>query len=66
MIIATSWQLYQVIFTYEVPTIGFIAHMDTSPDYTGANVNPQIIENYQGNDILLNKEQNIVLSPRLF
>ena len=52
--------------TYEVPTIGFIAHMDTSPDYTGANVNPQIIENYQGNDILLNKEQNIVLSPNYF
>ena len=52
--------------TYEVPTIGFIAHMDTSPDYTGANVNPQIIENYQGNDILLNKEKNIVLSPNYF
>ena len=52
--------------TYEVPTIGFIAHMDTSPDYTGANVKPQIIENYQGNDILLNKEQNIVLSPNYF
>jgi tripeptide aminopeptidase len=51
---------------YEVPTIGFIAHMDTSPDFTGANVKPQIIENYQGNDLLLNKEQNIVLSPDYF
>ena len=48
---------------YEVPTIGFIAHIDTSPDFTGANVKPQIIENYQGNDIVLNKEKNIILSP---
>ncbi|MBE9468828.1 MAG: peptidase T [Bacteroidetes bacterium] len=46
-----------------VPTIGFIAHMDTSPDMTGTNVNPQIIENYDGEDIILNKEENIVLSP---
>lgn len=52
--------------TYEVPTIGFIAHIDTSPDFTGANIKPQIIENYQGNDILLNKEQNITLSPNYF
>ena len=51
---------------YEVPTIGFIAHIDTSPDYTGANVKPQIIENYQGNDIVLNKEKNIILSPDYF
>ncbi|TCS84004.1 peptidase T [Tepidibacillus fermentans] len=50
----------------EVPTIGFIAHMDTSPDMTGTNVNPQIVKNYDGGDIVLNKEQNIVLSPKQF
>ncbi len=42
-----------------LPTIGFIAHMDTSPDYNGANVNPQIITNYDGKDILLNKEKTL-------
>lgn len=47
------------------PAIGFIAHMDTSPDMTGENVNPQIV-NYQGGDILINAEKNIVLSPRDF
>ena len=51
---------------YNVPTIGFISHIDTSPDFTGKNVNPQIIENYQGNDIVLNEEKNIVLSPDYF
>jgi tripeptide aminopeptidase len=51
---------------HEVPTIGFISHFDTSPDFTGANVKPQIIENYNGKDIVLNKEQNIVLSPDYF
>jgi len=51
---------------YEVPTIGFIAHMDTSPDYTGTNVNPQIHKNYDGKDIILNKEENIILSPSYF
>lgn len=51
---------------HEVPTIGFIAHFDTSPDFTGANVNPQIIENYDGKDIVLNKEENIILSPDYF
>lgn len=51
---------------YEVPTIGFIAHFDTTPDFTGANVKPQIVENYDGGDIILNKEQNIVLSPSYF
>lgn len=51
---------------HEVPTIGFIAHFDTTPDFTGANVKPQIIENYDGKDIILNKEQNIVLSPGYF
>ena len=51
---------------YEVPTIGFIAHMDTSPDFTGKNVKPQIVENYDGKDIILNAAKNIVLSPDYF
>jgi len=51
---------------YDVPTIGFVAHFDTTPDFTGANVNPQIVKNYDGGDIILNKEQNIVLSPSYF
>jgi len=52
--------------THNVPTIGFVSHFDTSPDFTGANVNPQIIENYNGEDIVLNAEENIVLSPSYF
>lgn len=52
--------------SHDVPTIGFVSHFDTSPDFTGANVKPQIIENYDGGDILLNKEQNIILSPSYF
>ena len=51
---------------HDVPTIGFISHFDTSPDFSGANVKPQIIENYDGEDIILNEEQNIVLSPSYF
>ncbi len=51
---------------HEVPVIGFISHFDTTPDFTGANVNPQIIKNYNGEDIILNKEQNIILSPKYF
>ncbi|MDR0228627.1 MAG: peptidase T [Flavobacteriaceae bacterium] len=51
---------------HDVPTIGFIAHFDTSPDFTGANVKPQIVKDYDGGDIVLNKEQNIVLSPSYF
>lgn len=51
---------------HEVPTIGFISHFDTSPDFSGANVKPQIIENYDGKDIILNAEKNIVLSPNYF
>ncbi len=51
---------------YEVPTIGFIAHMDTSPDFMGTGVKPQIHKNYDGKDILLNKTKNIVLSPDYF
>ena len=50
----------------EVPTIGFISHYDTSPDFTAENVNPQIIENYDGGDIILNEKANIVLSPNYF
>ncbi|MBU2526883.1 MAG: peptidase T [Bacteroidetes bacterium] len=49
-----------------IPTIGFIAHFDTSPDFTAAHVKPQIIENYDGTDIWLNKEKNILLSPSYF
>jgi tripeptide aminopeptidase len=52
--------------SHDVPTIGFISHFDTTPDFTGANVNPQIIKNYDGNDIVLNKENNIILSPKYF
>ncbi len=47
----------------EVPVVGFISHFDTTPDFTGANVKPQIIENYDGGDIVLNEAENIVLSP---
>lgn len=49
-----------------VPTIGFIAHYDTTPDFTGTNVKPQLIENYDGGDIVLDKAANIVLSPEYF
>lgn len=48
----------------KIPVIGFLSHFDTSPDMSGANVKPQIIENYNGGDILLNKE--LTLSPALF
>ena len=51
---------------HDVPVIGFIAHFDTSPDFTGTDVNPQIIENYNGEDIILNEEEDIVLSPDYF
>lgn len=50
----------------KVPVIGFISHMDTSPDMSGENVNPQIIKNYDGGDIVINKEKNLILSPKLF
>lgn len=51
---------------FEVPTIGFMAHIDTSPDFSGENVNPQFHYNYDGKDIILNKEENIILSPSYF
>lgn len=49
-----------------IPTIGFLAHIDTATDFTGTGVKPQIIEQYDGQDIMLNRAQNIVLSPRDF
>ncbi len=49
-----------------IPIIGFISHFDTTPDFTGTNVNPQIIENYDGKDIVLNASNNIILSPDYF
>ncbi|WP_452598149.1 peptidase T [Pontimicrobium sp. MEBiC01747] len=51
---------------HQVPTIGFVSHFDTTPDFTGANVNPQIIDNYDGKDIILNEAENIILSPDYF
>jgi tripeptide aminopeptidase len=51
---------------YEVPTIGFVSHFDTTPDFTGKDVKPQIIKNYDGGDIVLNAEKNIILSPSYF
>jgi len=51
---------------HEVPTIGFVSHFDTTPDFTGANIKPQIVKNYDGGDIILNAAQNIVLSPKYF
>lgn len=50
----------------QVPTIGFLAHVDTATDFTGAGVKPQIVESYDGNDIVLNEELQIVLSPKDF
>lgn len=47
----------------DIPTIGFIAHYDTSPDFSGKNVKPNIIENYNGEEIILNKSLNIKMSP---
>ena len=49
-----------------LPTIGFISHMDTSPDMSGENVSPRIVENYDGKDIVLCAEEKIVLSPSQF
>eukprot|EP01093_Parvamoeba_rugata_P017402 TRINITY_DN699_c0_g2_i2.p1 TRINITY_DN699_c0_g2~~TRINITY_DN699_c0_g2_i2.p1 ORF type:complete len:408 (-),score=95.49 TRINITY_DN699_c0_g2_i2:2093-3316(-) len=51
---------------HDVPTIGFISHFDTSPDFSGTNVKPQVIKNYDGKDIVLNKEENIILSSSYF
>lgn len=50
----------------EVPTVGFIAHLDTSPDLSGHNVNPRIVKAYDGDDITLNADNDVVLSPSEF
>ncbi len=50
----------------EIPVIGFLAHMDTAPDMSGKNVRPQVFENYDGNDILLNSESGIKISTKDF
>lgn len=50
----------------QVPTVGFIAHLDTSPDMSGRHVSPRIVEDYDGGDIVLNKEADVVLSPTDF
>lgn len=50
----------------DVPTIGFLSHLDTATDFTGANVNPQIVDNYDGNAIVLNEALQVVLSPADF
>lgn len=50
----------------DVPVIGFIAHMDTSPEISGARVKARMIEKYDGEDVILNSEQNIVLSPSVY
>lgn len=50
----------------EVPTVGFIAHLDTSPDLSGHNVNPRIVNAYDGGDITLNADNDVVLSPSEF
>ena len=50
----------------KAPVVGFIAHLDTSPDMSGRHVSPKIIEKYEGGDIVLNKAENIVLSPAEF
>lgn len=50
----------------DVPVVGFIAHLDTSPDMSGRHVSPRIVEKYQGGDIVLNADKNIILSPSEF
>ena len=51
---------------HDCPVVGFIAHMDTSPDASGENVKARVIENYDGLDIILNEAENIILSPDVF
>lgn len=50
----------------KAPKLAFIAHMDTSPDLSGKNVNPRVVESYDGGDVVLNEEKQIVLSPNDF
>lgn len=51
---------------HETPTVGFIAHLDTSPDMSGRHVSPRIVQDYDGKDIVLNADANIILSPAEF
>jgi len=51
---------------WDVPVVGFLAHMDTSPDLSGENINPQFIENYDGGMVVLNAEKNILMDPEEF
>ena len=50
----------------KLPTIGFLAHVDTSPDMSGANVKPRFVEQYDGSEMVLNKDLNVTLSPKDF
>ena len=50
----------------KVPSLGFIAHIDTSPDYSGSHVKPKIVRNYDGGDIVLNGEEGVFLSPTVY
>ncbi len=50
----------------DCPVVGFLAHMDTSPDFSDENTRPQLIKNYDGGDIILNKALNIHMSPEVF
>ncbi|WP_042220494.1 peptidase T [Oceanobacillus manasiensis] len=50
----------------DIPTIGFLAHLDTATDFTGKNVNPQLVENFDGNSLTLNEALNVVLTPEDF
>jgi tripeptide aminopeptidase len=50
----------------KIPVIGFIAHLDTSPDMSGENVKPRIVKNYDGKEIVLNEKEKVVLSPSMF
>lgn len=54
------------IENYRGPILGFISHMDTAPAASGENIRPRVIENYDGGDIVLNREKNIVMSPADF
>ncbi|HEX7585250.1 MAG TPA: peptidase T, partial [Prolixibacteraceae bacterium] len=51
---------------HPAPVIGFISHMDTSPDYSGEHVNPQLVKNYQGEDLILNADQKVILCSAYF
>ncbi|WP_430111837.1 peptidase T [Paenibacillus sp. B1-33] len=50
----------------DIPTIGFLSHIDTATELSGEGVNPQLVENYDGKDIVLNEAQGVVLSPKDF